>query len=118
MQFYKMMSDFPRDFYGIDPLVAGSAITPISYKDLFPLYVFNVSKQSVVDVTVKMQFSENIGANARAYALVISDRRLKLESDSKKMQVLYKMCKYIIRSVALLTAKKEDDDGRAFEEIG
>ena len=62
MKFYKMMSDFPRDFYGIDSLVADSAITPISYKELFPLYVFNISKQSerinqgVVDVTVKMQF--------------------------------------------------------------
>ena len=56
-QFYKMMSDFPRDFYGIDPLVSGGAITPLAYKDLFPLFVFNVSKQSerinqgVVDVT-------------------------------------------------------------------
>jgi len=57
--------------------------------------VFNVSKQSerinqgVVDVTVKMQFSENVGDNARACALVISDRRLKLESDGRKMHVLY-----------------------------
>ena len=74
MQFYKMMSDFSRDFYGIDPLVAGSAVTPISYKEIFPFYVFNLSKQSerinqgVVDVTVKMQFSENVGANARANA--------------------------------------------------
>ena len=94
-QFYKMMCDFPRDFYGIDPLVAGGAITPLAYKELFPLFVFNVSKQSerinqgVVDVTVKMQFSENLGVNARAYALVISDRRLKLESDCRKMHVLY-----------------------------
>ena len=90
-----MMADFPRDFYGIDPLVAGNAVTPLSYKDLFPLYVFNVSKQSdrinqgVVDVTVKMQFSAGVGENARAYALIISDRRLKLESDGNKMHVLY-----------------------------
>ena len=95
MQFYKMMADFSRDFYGIDPLVAGNAITPLSYKELFPLYVFNVSKQSerinqgVVDVTVKMQFSAGVGDHARAYALIISDRRLKLESDGNKMHVLY-----------------------------
>ena len=81
------MSDFPRDFYGIDPLVSGGAITPLAYKDLFPLFVFNVSNQSerinqgVVNVTVKMQFSENVGDNARAYALVIRDRRLKLVID-------------------------------------
>ena len=70
-------------------------VTPLSYKDLFPLYVFNVSKQSdrinqgVVDVTVKMQFSEGVGDNVRAYALIISDRRLKLESDGNKKHVLY-----------------------------
>ena len=94
-QFYKMMTDFPRDFYGIDPLVAGGAITPFAYKDLFPLFVFNVSKQSerinqgVVDVTVKMEFSANVGQHARAYALVISDRRLRLESDGNRLHVMY-----------------------------
>ena len=94
-KFFKMMSDFSRDFYGIDPLVAGGAITPFAYNTLFPLYVFNVSKQSerinqgVVDVTVKMQFSANVGAGARAYALVISDRQLRLESDGNRLRVLY-----------------------------
>ena len=89
------MCDFPRDFYGIDPLVAGGAITPFAYKDLFPLFVFNVSKQSerinqgLVDVVVKMQFSANMGVGARAYALVISDRYLRLESDGNKLRVLY-----------------------------
>ena len=57
--------------------------------------MFNVSRQSeclnhgVVDITIDMQFSENVAANTRAYALVISDRRLKLQSDGKKMNVLY-----------------------------
>ena len=90
-----MMNDFPKDFYGIDPLVADCAITPFTYKDLFPLFVFNVSKQTerisqgVVDVTVKMEFAANIGLNGRAYALIISDRLLKLESDGKRMHVMY-----------------------------
>ena len=52
-----MLSDFSRDFYGINPLVAGGSITPLAYKELFPLFVFNVTKQcerinqGVVDVT-------------------------------------------------------------------
>ena len=95
IQFYKYMSEFTRDYYGVDPLVGGSGIHAISYKELTPLFVFNVSKQSerlnhgVVDITIDMQFSENVAANTRAYALVISDRRLKLQSDGKKMNVLY-----------------------------
>ena len=95
IQFYKYMTEFTRDYYGMDPLLGGTGINPSSYKDLTPLFVFNVSKQSerlnhgVVDITVEMQFSENVPANTRAFALVISDRRLKLQSDGKKMNVLY-----------------------------
>ena len=80
-QFYKYMTEFTRDYYGIDPLISGSAIHPLAYKELTPLFVFNVSKQSerlnhgVVDITVEMQFSENVAANTKAYAVVISDRR-------------------------------------------
>ena len=94
-QFYKYMTEFTRDCYGIDPLVSGSAIHPLAYKELTPLLVFNVSKQSerlnhgVVDITVEMQFSENVAANTKAYAVVISNRRLKLQSDGEKMNVLY-----------------------------
>ena len=44
----------------------------------------------VVDITVEMQFAINgVVADTKAYALVISDRRLKLQSDGKKMNVLY-----------------------------
>ena len=95
MHFYKMFIDFARDFYGIDPLISSSSVTPQAFKDLFPLFIFNVSKQSerinqgVVDVTVKIQFSENVGDHVKAYALVISDRRLKFQSDGKKMNVVY-----------------------------
>ena len=94
-QFYKYMTEFTRDYYGMDPLVGGPALHPSAYKELTPLFVFNVSKQSerlnhgVVDITVEMQFSENVPRNTRAYALVISDRRLKLQSDGKKMNVIF-----------------------------
>ena len=94
-QFYKYMMEFTQDYYGIDPLIRGSAIHPLAYKELTRLFVFNVSKQSerlnhgVLDITVEMQFSENVAANTKAYAVVISDRRLKLQSDGKKMNVLY-----------------------------
>ena len=89
------MTVFTHDYYGMDPLVSGSAIHPLAYKELTPLFVFNVLKQSerlnhgVVDITVEMQFSENVAVNTKTYALLISDRRLKLQSNGKKMNVLY-----------------------------
>ena len=45
--------------------------------------------QSVVDIKIRMRFAENVGANVVADALVISDRRLKSQSDGKKMNVIY-----------------------------
>ena len=94
--FYKAMTEFTRDYYGLDSLIGGSGVHPLAFKELTPLFVFNVSKQSerlnhgVVDITVEMQFAANaVAADTKAYALVISDRRLKLQSDGKKMTVLY-----------------------------
>ena len=31
-RFYKYMTEFKRDYYGMDPLVSGSAIHPLAYK--------------------------------------------------------------------------------------
>ena len=81
---YKSFYDFASRYYGIDSLLAGSQVNPAAYK---AIHVSDVSKQSerlaegVVDLTVKMEFSENVPANTHAYVLVISDRMLKFKSD-------------------------------------
>ena len=90
----KSFYDFASRYYGIDNLLVGSAVSPIAFKLLYPIHVFDVSKQSerltegVVDLTVRMEFSVNVPANTRAYALAISDRILKLKRDGTKMSVL------------------------------
>ena len=78
---YKSFYDFASRYYGIDNVLAGSAVNPIAFNSLYPIHVFDVSKQSerqtegVVDLTVRMEFSVAVPANTQAYALVISDRR-------------------------------------------
>ena len=80
---YKSFYDFASRYYGIDNLLAGSAVNPITFKSLYPIHVFDISKQSerltecVVDLTVRMEFSAAVPANTQAYVLVISDRMLK-----------------------------------------
>ena len=92
---YKSFYDFASRYYGIDNLLAGSAVNPIAFKSLHPIHVFDVSKQSerltegVVDLTVRMEFSVAVPTNTQAYALVISDRMLKFKSDGSKMSVLF-----------------------------
>ena len=88
---YKEVSDFIPSYYGTD---GQSNIDPSDYISLYPLFVFNVSKQSegmkggITDLTVKMEFSSNVAANTQSFALVISDRLLKFQSDGSKMNVV------------------------------
>ena len=97
-----MATDFTKEpfynvasrYYGIDNLLAGSAVSPAAFKSLYPIHVFDVSKQSerltgVVDLTVRMEFSANVPLNTQAYALVISDRMLKFKSNGSKTSVLF-----------------------------
>ena len=92
---YKNLADFRQRFYGIDYLASNITVDPITFKDLFPVFVFDVSKQSerlqqgVVDITVEMSFGANVAADTIAYALLISDRKLKFQSDGKKMNVIF-----------------------------
>ena len=66
-------------------LLTGSGVSSPSFKSLYPIHVFGVSKQSerltevVVDLTVRMEFSAAVPANTQAYAPVISDRMLKFK---------------------------------------
>ena len=79
----------------MNELITQSNITPSDYKILYPLFTFDVSKQkeklksSVVDTQIKASFIENVPANTRAFALVISDKMLSFQSDGNKMCVIY-----------------------------
>ena len=87
---FRMYGDsglFGVKFFGMDELITQFSITPSDYKTLYPLFTFDVSKQkdklksSVVDIQIKANFTENVPANTRAFALVISDKMLSFQSD-------------------------------------
>ena len=81
----------------MDELVSNSGINPLDYKSLFPLYVFDVTKQSeklktsVSDIHIKAFFdndpagANNPPANTMAYAVIISDRLFHFVSDGSKV---------------------------------
>ena len=91
---YGDAASFRAKYYNMDELVSNPNITPSDYKDLFPIFVFDVSKQSeklkysVTDIQIKAQFNANVPAGTEAFALVISDRIVSFESDGNKMRVV------------------------------
>ena len=82
---------FRKKFFNMDELVSNSGIDPINNKGLFPLYLFDVSKQSeklktsVSDIHIKASFGANPGNNTMAYAVIISDRLFHFVSDGSKI---------------------------------
>ena len=97
-QFSRAFGDataFRSKFYHMDELVSNPNITPADYKTLYPLFVFDVSKQSerlknsITDIQIKAQFNANVPIGTEAFAVVISDKMLTFQSDGNKMSVIY-----------------------------
>ena len=92
---YRDFSSFIQKFYKVDKMIASTVVNPLSYKSLYPIIMFDVSRQSerlksgVTDITLHCQFKENPPAKTIAHAVMISDRKLRFKSDGEKMTVLF-----------------------------
>ena len=92
---YREFYQFMQKFYGINDSVSSTSVDPIAYKHLFPLIVYDVSRQSeriqqaVIDITIQCYFNANVPEKTKAYCLMISDRRLKFKSDGTKASIVY-----------------------------
>ena len=100
-QFCRIYGDaasFRKKFFNMDELVSNHNINPVDYKNLYPIFVFDVTKQSeklktaVSDIHVKMRFNTNPALdnagnprNVMAYAVIISDRLFHFVSDGSKI---------------------------------
>ena len=94
---YGDAAQFRKKFYNMDELISNPGINPTEFKDLYPLYVFDVTKQSeklktsVSDIHIKANFGDdpaganNPPANTIAYAVIISDRLFHFVSDGSKI---------------------------------
>ena len=83
---------FRKKFYNMDELVSNHNINPVDYKNLYPLFLFDVTKQSeklktsVSDIHIKASFNNNNPpADTIAYAVIISDRLFHFVSDGSKI---------------------------------
>jgi hypothetical protein len=91
---YEMFDRFKQEFYGFNSLVGGTQVNVSAFKNLFPIIVFDIrhqndeTKTSRADMELHFRFSENVPANTMAYAVILSDRMYKLESDGKNLVML------------------------------
>ena len=92
---YREFYQFMQKYFGISDSITSTAVDPISYKHLFPIIVFDVSRQSeriqqaIFDITIYCHFSADVPAKTKAFCLMISDRRLKFKSDGTKANIVF-----------------------------
>ena len=92
---YGDATEYRAKFFNMNELVSNPNIDPADYINLYPLFLFDVSKQSeklkysTTDIQIKMHFSAGIPANTQAYAVIISDRLINFQSDGNKFSVVY-----------------------------
>ena len=88
---YNNVAKFRELFDGTPELFSHFSINPIDFRELYPLFVFDVSNQipktvsSVVEVVFNVHFRA-APANTTAYALTISDKIFDLKGDGSKMR--------------------------------
>ena len=92
---YGDVSNFRSKFFNMDELISNPNINPSDYKDLYSLFLFDVSKQSeklkysTTDIQVKMSFRENVPVGVQVYGVIISDRLINFQSDGNKFSVVF-----------------------------
>jgi hypothetical protein len=69
---YRDVATLSTKLYGLNELITDSNISPIEYRSLYPLFVFDVSKQeeklklSSVDLKIEAKFDDNVPAGTLA----------------------------------------------------
>ena len=81
-------------FFNMDVLVSNLNFTPVEFTELYPLFVFDVSKQSerlkysTIDIQIKAFFDDNVNAGTEVYAVIISDRLINFQSNGNRFNVV------------------------------
>ena len=92
---YGETAEFRTKFFNMDELVSNPNFTPFEFKNLYPLFLFDVSKQSeklkysTTDIQIKMHFNQGLADNTQVYAVIISDRLINFQSDGNKFSVVF-----------------------------
>ena len=91
---YGDAAEFRSKFFNMDELISNPNFTPLEYRLMYPLFLFDVSKQSeklkysTTDIQIKMHFSANVPPNTQVYGVIISDRLINFQSDGNKFSVV------------------------------
>ena len=88
---YQMLVDFFKNVMRME----SCPVKLTTFKNVYPLLVFDIShqlerlKDTASDIRIKAEFDSNLPQNCHAYALVLSDRELQMQSDGNRMNIIH-----------------------------
>ncbi|XP_063223271.1 uncharacterized protein LOC134531492 [Bacillus rossius redtenbacheri] len=88
---YQMYAQYQQSYYG---QLSSPILGPSEFKNIAPLFVFDVSRQDdrintgVIDCKIEITAAENMPANTQAYALIIHDRLATYNVRDKVVKIL------------------------------
>ena len=91
---YGDVAEFRNNFFNMNELVISPYISPSDYETLYPLFLFDVSKQSerrkysTTDIQIKMEFNTSAPLGTEGYAVTISDRLINFQSDGSRFNIV------------------------------
>ena len=92
---FRDAAKFDNRLYEVSDIIAQPNLTALNYRYICPIFVFDVSNQAerskstVLDVQIKATFNANVLAGTMAYAVVISDKLLRIKSYGSRMNIVY-----------------------------
>lgn len=92
---YKSMDEFKKEFYGYNSLIGGNQINYACFKSLFPIFVFDLRRQSeilksgVVDIEIKTEFLNAVPDETFGYSVILSDSLYKLSTNGSNLVNVY-----------------------------
>jgi hypothetical protein len=91
---YRDAATFSTKWMGLNELITDCSIATDKYRELYPLFVFDVRKQEEVmdltraDIRIEAVLNANVPAGTQAYALVLSDKIYNFESYGSTLSVV------------------------------
>ena len=91
--FFTAVQNVRSNFLQLDPLINECGIDPLRYKNLCTIYAFDLTKheRDIVGTTVisrlEVQFKTQTPAHIKAYACLISEKEIFLQSDGGNMTI-------------------------------
>ena len=92
---YRDAAKFDNRLHGVSEIIAQPNLSALNYRYICLLFVFDVSKQaeslksSVLDVQIKATFNSNVPGDTQAFAVILSDKLLRIKSDGSRMNIVY-----------------------------